>query len=97
MIWTVQAFASSDVFAEYQKSIGFDRETAIGEVVCMWGDDLYHPTAPQMNKLFSPAELTAMADFDKVFRKHQGQWQKHWTEIQESARQLLRTCGWKEK
>ena len=39
------------------------------ELQCMWFDDLYHPDDETFRCWFTPEELAALAEFDRVYRE----------------------------
>jgi len=96
LILTARALASEAEQAAYSAESGLPLAEVPGELVCMWGDDLYHPGLPNMAERFSAAELEAMADFNRTFEAEVGRYREPeaWSRIMAAAGELVERAGW---
>ena len=96
LILTARALASEIGQATYSEESGLPLADVPGELVCMWGDDLYHPDRPAMSESFSSSELEAMAEFNSVFEVEVGQFEnpEAWSRIMLAAGALVQRAGW---
>lgn len=97
-IFTIQTIASPAARAEFASETGLGSEAA-GELICMWGDDMYQPDLLQFVRSFSEAEIAAMRKFHTVFSTHFENYQDTdaWAEIAGAAASLLEEAGWHER
>ena len=96
LILTVRTLASEAEQVAYSKKSGLPLADVPGELVCMWGDDLYRPEQPGWSQHFSPSELAAMTEFDRVFESEVNRYEERaaWGRIMAAASELVERVGW---
>ena len=96
VILTARTLASEAEQAAYSAESGLPLSEVPGELVCMWGDDLYNTDLPDMSERFSASELDAMADFNETFEVEVKRYRdtEAWSQIMVAAGELVKRAGW---
>ena len=96
LILTLRTIASEAEQGAYSAESGLPLAEVPGELVCMWGDDLYHPERSAMAERFSASELEAMADFNERFEAEVRRYREPeaWSRIMVAAGDLVARAGW---
>ena len=93
LVGLVRTIASEDRQRAY--------ELDVTELVCMWFDDLYHPSAGMFIEAFAPPERDRLAKFHAFFDARANLLPKSprgdasaWLEVMGEAQRVLDDLGW---